>query len=135
MEDLARKRNAGAAMRVQVLSFGFKYGLPGDVDLVVDVRFLSNPYFVAELRELDGRTEAVRRFIFNHPETELFLAKYTALLDYLLPLYRREGKKYLTIGVGCTGGKHRSVTIAETIFRHLKRTVDEIELYHRDIDL
>ncbi len=135
MEELARKRNATATMRVQVLSFGFKYGLPGDVDLVVDVRFLDNPYFVAELRELDGRSEAVRKFIFSHPETELFLAKYTALLDYLLPLYRREGKKYLTIGVGCTGGKHRSVTIAENLYEHLKKTIDEIELHHRDIDL
>jgi UPF0042 nucleotide-binding protein len=135
MEDMARKRNAGAAMRVQVLSFGFKYGIPGDVDLVVDVRFLSNPYFESELRELDGRSEAVREFIFNHPETDIFLAKYLALLDYLLPLYRREGKKYLTIGVGCTGGKHRSVTIAENIYRHLEKAVDEIELYHRDIDL
>ena len=135
MEDLARKRNAGTALRVQVLSFGFKYGLPGDVDLVVDVRFLKNPYFVAELRELDGRDEAVRKFIYQDPQTKRFLLKYNALLDYLLPLYRREGKKYLTIGVGCTGGKHRSVTVAENIYRHLKNDIAEIELHHRDIDL
>ncbi len=135
MEDLARKRNVGAEMRVQVLSFGFKYGLPGDVDLVTDVRFLKNPYFVDELRELDGRSEAVREFIFEDPQAELFLAKYVDLLDYLLPLYRREGKKYLTIGVGCTGGKHRSVAIAENLYRHLKKSVSEIELHHRDIDL
>ncbi len=135
MEDLARKRNAGAEMRVQVLSFGFKYGLPGDVDLVADVRFLKNPYFSVELRELDGRCEAVRKFIFEDPQTKLFLAKYADLLDYLLPLYRREGKKYLTIGVGCTGGRHRSVTIAENLYRHLKNSVSEIELHHRDINL
>jgi len=135
IEDMARKRNATSAMRVQVMSFGFKYGLPGDVDLMVDVRFLSNPYFVPELKELDGRCQAVKRFIFNHSEADTFLEKYLALLDYLLPLYHREGKKYLTIGIGCTGGKHRSVTIAETIFKHLGNSVDEISLFHRDIDL
>ena len=122
-------------MRISVLSFGFKYGVPLEADLIVDVRFIPNPYFIPELKKLDGKNESVRRFVTKWTETREFLEKYFALIDYLLPLYEREGKSYLTIAVGCTGGRHRSVTVAEKIFEHLKEEKRELTLKHRDIEL
>ena len=102
---------------------------------MIDVRFIPNPYFVPELKTLDGRDERVQRFVKRWPETDIFLDKYLSLLEYLLPLYEREGKSYLTISVGCTGGKHRSVTIANEVFIFLKKLNRNISLAHRDIDL
>ncbi len=125
----------GDRMRVAVLSFGFKYGVPREADLMIDVRFVPNPYFMPELKKLDGKDDRVRQFVMKWPETVDFLNKYLELLDYLLPLYDREGKSYLTIAVGCTGGRHRSVTIAETIFAHLRERKDDVLLQHRDLDL
>jgi len=122
-------------MRISVLSFGFKYGVPLEADLLIDVRFIPNPYFMPELKKLDGRDERVRRFVTKWDETREFFRKYFALLEYLIPLYEREGKSYLTIAVGCTGGQHRSVTVAEKIFEHLKKEKGELTLKHRDIDL
>ncbi len=122
-------------MHLTVLSFGFKYGNPPEADLLVDVRFLPNPYFEPSLKALDGRDERVKRFVKKWPETREFLGKYLALLNYLLPLYEKEGKSYVTIAVGCTGGHHRSVTIAEEIHAHLKDLHQEVSLTHRDIDL
>jgi UPF0042 nucleotide-binding protein len=122
-------------LEVYVLSFGFKYGIPHDADLIVDVRFLPNPYFVSELRGLDGTASAVREFVVGGEETHVFLEKYLDLLDYLIPLYEKEGKSYLTLAVGCTGGRHRSVVIAGKIYEHLKEKVDRINLMHRDIEL
>jgi RNase adapter protein RapZ len=121
-------------MRIAVLSFGFKYGIPLDADLLVDVRFIPNPFFVPELKKLDGKDEQVGRFVKSQRETQEFLNKYFSLLEYLIPLYEKEGKSYLTIAVGCTGGRHRSVTIAEEILAHLKGLGKEVSLTHRDIE-
>jgi UPF0042 nucleotide-binding protein len=132
--ELARKSKKLVPMRIQTVSFGFKYGVPHDADLIIDVRFLRNPYFVPELKALDGENPKIMDFILNHVETRSFLKKYLDLLDYLIPLYEKEGKAYLTIAVGCTGGRHRSVTIARTIFNHIQKTKKQVEIIHRDID-
>jgi len=120
---------------VHILSFGYKYGIPHDADLVIDVRFLPNPYFVPELKELDGLAPEVRAFVKGWDETQVFLKKYLGLLDYLIPLYENEGKAYLTVAVGCTGGRHRSVVIAGEIFQYLNKKTDKINLVHRDVEL
>ena len=122
-------------LEVHVLSFGYKFGVPYDADLVIDVRFLPNPYFVPELRGLDGTAPEVRTFVKKWDETNIFLKKYLDLLDYLVPLYKKEGKSHLTVAVGCTGGRHRSIVIADEISRHLKKKIDRINLVHRDIEL
>jgi UPF0042 nucleotide-binding protein len=122
-------------LEVHVLSFGFKYGIPHEADLIIDVRFLPNPHFVSELRSLDGTSPEVIEFVGRGEETQVFLEKYLDLLDYLIPLYEKEGKSYLTASVGCTGGRHRSVVIAGKIYEHLKGKVDRINLTHRDIEL
>lgn len=120
-------------MRIAIISFGFKFGSPADADLVMDVRFLPNPYFVSTLKPLTGEDEAVRDFIFRHEETRTFLNRYLGLLDFLIPMYEKEGKAYLTIGIGCTGGRHRSVAIARAVFDHLRKHGTSIEIAHRDI--
>ena len=122
-------------VEVHVLSFGFKYGIPYEADLVIDVRFLPNPYFVPELKGLDGTSPDVQTFVKKWDGTQVFLNKYLDLLDYLIPLYEKEGKSYLTVAVGCTGGIHRSIVIADEIFQHLRKTIDRITLVHRDIEL
>ena len=122
-------------MKVYLLSFGFKYGIPHDADLVIDVRFLPNPHFVQELRNLDGTSPKVKEFMDRWKETHIFLEKYLDLLDYLIPHYEKEGKSSLTIAVGCTAGTHRSVSIADAIYRELKKTTNLITLTHRDIEL
>jgi UPF0042 nucleotide-binding protein len=137
---IAKKCAAMTPMVIQVMSFGFKYGIPLDADLIIDVRFLSNPYFVPELKPLDGTNEKIRTFVLNNNETILFLQKYLNLLDFLLPLYEKEGKAYLTIAVGCTGGRHRSVVLANTIGEHIIKMNEmnsqmqkQISITHRDI--
>lgn len=122
-------------MRITVLSFGFKYGVPLEADLMIDVRFIPNPYFIPELKKLDGMDERVQQFVVKWTETQVFMEKYLRLLDYLLPLYEKEGKSYLMIAVGCTGGRHRSVTIAQKIYESLKGEKREVTLKHRDMDL
>lgn len=122
-------------MNIYVLSFGYKYGIPHDADLVIDVRFLPNPYFVQELRNLDGTSPQVKRYMDKWKATHIFVEKYLDLLHYLIPLYEKEGKSSLTIAVGCTAGRHRSVSIAKDIFQELKKTRDLITLTHRDIEL
>jgi UPF0042 nucleotide-binding protein len=117
------------------LSFGYKYGIPHDADLVIDVRFLPNPYFVPELKALDGMSPKVQTFVKRWDETQIFLKKYLDLLDYLIPLYEKEGKSYLTVAVGCTGGRHRSVVISDEIFEYLNKKTDHVSLVHRDIEL
>jgi UPF0042 nucleotide-binding protein len=121
-------------MQIAVLSFGFKYGIPLEADLLIDVRFMPNPYFISELKNLSGKDEQVKQFVKRAPETQKFLEKYLSLLEYLIPLYEKEGKSYLTIAVGCTGGRHRSVTIAEDISNHIKKLNRKITLTHRDIE-
>jgi len=122
-------------IELHVLSFGFKYGIPYEADLVMDVRFLPNPYFVPALRDLDGTSPQVGAFVNQCAETGLFLKKYLDLLDFLIPFYKKEGKSYLTIAVGCTGGRHRSIVVANEIFRFLKGRTSRIHLTHRDIEL
>ena len=122
-------------LRITVLSFGFKYGIPLESDLLIDVRFIPNPYFIPELKNLDGKDEKVKEFVKKWPQTKKFFKKYFALLEYLIPLYEKEGKSYLTISVGCTGGRHRSVSIAEEISAHLHKLNRRISVVHRDIEL
>lgn len=122
------------SMKVQVISFGFKFGLPVHADLVMDVRFLNNPYFVESLRPLSGKTDTIRSFVLNSDQTCLFLKKFFDLLDVLIPQYENEGKSYLTIAIGCTGGRHRSVVIAGQLHDHIATSGRKAELTHRDID-
>jgi len=132
--DIVKKNADIDTFRINVLSFGFKYGIPLHADVVIDVRFLPNPYFIPELKPLDGRDEKVKDFVVEKPETKTFLKKYLDLLDYLIPQYEKEGKAYLTIGVGCTGGRHRSVAVAESLFNHISIPERDVNLSHRDID-
>lgn len=133
--DLINKGGVPVSLtKINIVSFGFKYGIPNDADLVIDMRFLTNPYFVPELKKQDGESPEVRNFIFSNHETKVFLDKYLDLLDYLIPLYKRENKAYLTFGIGCTGGRHRSVAIARKIFEHLNKKGLNPGLIHRDID-
>jgi UPF0042 nucleotide-binding protein len=135
MFDIARQGARRAALNIHVISFGFKQGVPHEADLVVDVRFLTNPFFDPTLRHLDGESEPIRRFVQGDPEATEFLRRYGELLDYLIPLYEKEGKAYLTIAVGCTGGRHRSVVMARAIFEHLRARDKRVSLAHRDIGL
>jgi UPF0042 nucleotide-binding protein len=123
-----------ASIKINVLSFGFKYGIPRHADLVMDVRCLPNPYFVSGLKAMSGESEPVISFVLEKPETKTFLKKYLDMLDYLLPLYEKEGKAYLTIAVGCTGGRHRSVVISKQIYDHISKFGKDANLTHRDID-
>ena len=121
-------------MSVEVLSFGFKNGLPPEADLMVDVRFLPNPFYIDELRNLDGRDQPVKDYVMSNEETIKFLEKFSCLVEYLLPLYQKEGKSYLTIAVGCTGGQHRSVAVAEALWENVKKIgPGSVNLRHRDI--
>ncbi|MGH3441668.1 MAG: RNase adapter RapZ [Nitriliruptorales bacterium] len=123
-----------AAMRVNVISFGYKYGLPRDADIVMDVRFLPNPHWIEGLREQTGLDPDVREYLNAQPETGPFLARFRALLDTVVPGYIGEGKRYLTIAIGCTGGKHRSVAIGSEIASHLEGTTRlPVHVDHRDV--
>lgn len=121
-------------LSVTVLSFGFKYGIPVDSDLVIDVRFLPNPFYIPELKALSGNDKDVRDYVFSFDETHSFINKYYDLLDFLIPFYLREGKRQLIISIGCTGGRHRSVAIANEIFERLKLNNLEVNIEHRDIE-
>jgi RNase adapter protein RapZ len=121
-------------LMVSVVSFGFRYGVPQDADLVFDVRFLPNPHFLPRFRPLTGSDPRVARYIRSFPQTRRFLARVTELLRFLLPYYIREGKSYLTIAFGCTGGRHRSVMMAEAIARSLKHRGPGVRVVHRDVD-
>ena len=123
----------GAPMRVQVMSFGHKYGNPGDLELLFDVRHLPNPHFVPELKRLSGHDRRVVKFLRSHDEVQETLTRFTDLLSYLLPLYKREGKSYVTVGIGCTGGRHRSVMIANELARSLRRAGFDAHASHRDV--
>ncbi len=131
---IARESIKIAPMRINILSFGFKYGILHDVDLIVDVRFLSNPFFVPELKHLSGENKKVSNYVLDNDQAGIFLKKYLDLLDYLIPLYEKEGKSYLTIALGCTGGRHRSVAIARRVYEKIAKQNKRIEITHRDID-
>lgn len=130
-EDYGKEQQTG--MHITVLSFGYKYGVPIDADLVFDVRFLCNPHYVPELQEHDGRDTIVREFVFSDPRTAPFLERMESLVDYAIPHYEAEGKAYLTIAIGCTGGKHRSVVLAECLAAHLRCLRERVAVRHRDI--
>ncbi len=121
-------------MLISVVSFGYKYGVPNDADLVFDVRFLPNPHFVPALRRFTGKHANVRKFIRSFPQTGQFLKRIESLLAYLMPHYIEEGKSYLTIAFGCTGGKHRSVMLAEEIKKGLEKKKYATKVFHRDIE-
>jgi UPF0042 nucleotide-binding protein len=124
----------GATMQTSVVSFGFKYGVPLDVDLLFDCRFLPNPYWEEALRSQSGLEPEVRKYVLDRPETAAFLAKLEDLLATLIPAYVREGKSYLTIAMGCTGGRHRSVVLAEELLRRLELRDLAGTVFHRDVD-
>jgi UPF0042 nucleotide-binding protein len=123
----------GGPMRVQVLSFGHKYGSPGDLELLFDVRHLPNPHFIPELRPLSCHDKRVVKYLRAQPEVEETLNRFDDLLEYLLPQYKREGKSYVTVGIGCTGGRHRSVMVANALGRRLRRSGFDVNVVHRDV--
>jgi len=137
LRQLITERFQGQGRRpllVSVVSFGFRYGIPADADLVFDVRFLPNPHFVPRLRPFSGKDPRVARYIRSFPQTGEFLRRIESLLGYLIPHYIREGKSYLTVALGCTGGRHRSVALAEVIRRALKRKGYSAKVVHRDLE-
>jgi len=126
------EQSPGKSILVSCVSFGFRQGVPEDADLVFDVRFLPNPHFVPEFRPLTGRHPRVAKYIRSFPQTREFISRISDLLVYLLPHYIHEGKSYLTIAFGCTGGQHRSVMIAEEVGKHLRRAGYRVKVTHRD---
>ncbi len=134
MQELATERGAAVRQTITVKSFGYKFGVAGDADLVLDVRFLPNPHFVPELRPLSGLDRPVADFVLDRDDTREFLDHMDRLLEFLLPRYRAEGRSYLTIAVGCTGGRHRSVVLTEAIAGRLRRRGVSVIVRHRDID-
>jgi len=124
---------AGRQMAITLVSFGYKYGTPVGLDLVLDVRFIPNPFFVPELKGLDGRDPAVQRYVMAQPQAQRFIDQVGELLDFLLPLYRQEGKSYLSIGLGCTGGRHRSPVLAQELQACLRARGFDAQLRHHDI--
>jgi UPF0042 nucleotide-binding protein len=126
------KRKKG--IMITVISFGYKYGIPLDADLVIDVRFLPNPHYIESLKHLTGSDEHVRNFVLNRTETKNFLKKFFTLLSFLLPHYIAEGKTHLTVAIGCTGGTHRSVVLSEEIYKFLKEKGYNVTIRHRDVE-
>ena len=122
-----------ARLHVTILSFGFKHGLPAECDLVMDVRFLPNPYFVEGMRERTGLEEDVLDYVMSYAEATRFVELFSQLTDFALPLYEREGKAYLTVGIGCTGGKHRSVALAQVLGSRLRGKGWQVQVRHRDV--
>ena len=133
LTDRFQKQSAGKNILVSCVSFGYKHGVPEDADLVFDVRFLPNPHFVPEFRPLTGRHPKVAKYIRSFPQTQEFVKRISELLVYLLPHYIQEGKSYLTISFGCTGGQHRSVMIAEEVGKGLRKAGYRVKVAHRDI--
>ncbi len=121
-------------MKVTILSFGYSYGIPTEADMVMDVRLLPNPFFVKKLRGLTGEDKRVKKYVLEQEETAHFLHRLTEMIEYLIPLYEKEGKSYLTIAIGCTGGKHRSVVITERLAEILRQRGKEATIRHRDLE-
>lgn len=121
-------------MTIVIMSFGFKFGAPQNVDLLFDSRFLPNPYFVPELKSLQGTDRRVSDYVLKNPTTRAYVRKIEGLIDFLVPQYCKEGRPYLTIGIGCTGGNHRSPAIAEKLLNHLKKHPVDLSIVHRDLD-
>jgi UPF0042 nucleotide-binding protein len=121
------------SLQIAIVSFGYKYGIPLDSDLILDTRFLPNPFYVESLRNKTGKSQKVRDYVLNSAETREFLQKLYEFAGYLVPKFIAEGKSYLTVSIGCTGGKHRSVVIAELLRDYLRKKRYDIKVYHRDI--
>jgi UPF0042 nucleotide-binding protein len=134
-ERFTSKENAGQGMRVHILSFGFKYGVPAEADLVFDLRFLPNPYFVPELRPMSGKDKDVADYVFKVEPGLTFQRKLREFLLYLLPLYAAEGRYRIAVAVGCTGGRHRSVAMAEHLLATLRDSGYSVTIEHRHFDL
>ena len=135
-EELIRifvKNEEYNSLMISIMSFGFKNGIPADADLVFDVRFLPNPFYVESLKKLTGNDKAVRDYVMSFPEADQFMDKLTDMISFLIPGYVKEGKNQLVIGIGCTGGQHRSVTIANALAARLRGGDYGINLYHRDV--
>lgn len=133
ISSLYLPKNSIKDLTVSITSFGFKYGVPQNIDLLFDVRFLPNPNFVSSLKHLSGRNKPVADYIFRHREAKEFIKKIRDLLNFLIPLYIKEGKSYLSIAFGCTGGNHRSPAIVEEIFKSIKKENIELNVIHRDM--
>lgn len=136
LKEIITKRflkRKGLGMQIVIISFGYKFGIPLDSDLVFDTRFLPNPYYIDGLRDKTGRSEKVRRYVLESDETKKYLKEINRFIDYLIPNFQQEGKSYVIISIGCTGGKHRSVVLAEKIKEHLKTNSYKIRVYHRDV--
>jgi UPF0042 nucleotide-binding protein len=134
MEDRFCQAPYSRSMNVFLTSFGYKYGIPHDTDMILDVRFLPNPYFVSELRAHDGLESEVEEYVLKNEETRAFLDRLYSLLEFALPLYEREGKSSLTLALGCTGGRHRSVVLVEELHKRLRGGKFRIHVKHRDIE-
>jgi len=126
-------KRGGSKMQIMVISFGYKYGIPLDSDLVFDTRFLPNPFYIDELRNKTGRSRVVRDFVMKTIDTQAFFDKLFSFIGFLIPKFLEEGKSYLTVSVGCTGGKHRSVVLVEELKKHLKEQKKDVKVLHRDI--
>ncbi|MCL6086892.1 MAG: RNase adapter RapZ [Actinobacteria bacterium] len=132
-DNLMSETEKKSQIQISVISFGYKYGIPQNVDIIMDVRFLPNPFYDENLRDLNGEDKEVIHYVLNREETKEFLMMFEKLLDFLIPNYIEEGKSYLGIGIGCTGGRHRSVVISERIYEYLKVRRYSVKLLHRDI--
>ena len=133
LADFAHELDKNQGLTISVTSFGFKYGLPLDADLVFDVRFLVNPHYVDDLRPFDGRDARVEKYVMRDPDSGLFLTKLYDLMDWSVPQYIKEGKAYLTVAIGCTGGRHRSVMVGEKLGAHLREQGYRVLVQHRDV--
>jgi UPF0042 nucleotide-binding protein len=134
LKDSVTQHVLGAARPIvlTLVSFGFRYGTPQAVELLFDVRFLPNPYFDAQLRERSGREREVFEYVLENPQGKAFYERLCGWLDFLLPLYEAEGKSYITVGFGCTGGRHRSVAVVEALAKALRESGREVNVDHRD---
>lgn len=137
LKKLVQRRYAGdrsSQFSITLLSFGFKHGLPAECDLVFDLRFLTNPYFVEGLRDKDGREQEIQEYVLAQPEAGKFISLFQEMAEFVLPQYEKEGKSYLTIGFGCTGGHHRSVSMSEAIATRLRGRNWDVQVRHRDVE-
>ena len=134
IRSLYCEADAPAPLRLRLISFGYKYGIPADADLVFDVRFLRNPHYVPELHPLPGTDPAIRDYVLSDKQTQAFLSELERFLSHLLPQYQQEGKAYLTLGIGCTGGRHRSVVIADYLREWFAQQGYRVSVAHRDLE-
>jgi RNase adapter protein RapZ len=130
---MIRDRSKLKPMLIHLISFGFKYGIPNNADTIIDVRFLPNPYFIDDLKHLDGKDKKINNYVLDNETGTIFLDKLISFVDFLVPLYQKEAKAYWTLAIGCTGGRHRSVAVAVEVYNHLAKTHRQVEITHRDI--